>query len=296
MKRFLFYLCCLLCLQASATDYKSTFYEMLEESDFKQAEAILNQWEVESKEDPEVIVARFNLYVNAAHNEIIVLDNIDNASDLSLVFSDKEGNPVGVVRSEATWNDSLVNEAVKIIDYGIKLYPDRLDFRFGKASLYQFIEDWENFSATAVDVLNRAKLNNGKWFWTDNEALSDNTSINDMLEAIHEYERTLASNSNNEDLLNLNIKYYPNDHIALTLKGALAYGKGDVDKALEYMNRAHNSDPSDILIVCNLALLYKETKDIAKAKELYQSILDNREAESEWKIEAERMLKQIETE
>lgn len=269
---------------SAAQDFNKEFNDYLTAGDLERAGEVLNRWEGATHDDPEAIVGRFNLTLDQAHNEPIlyftVLDSMQNLA--KIIAGDNPDEKV--IYADGEWNDSLVNEAVKVIDHGIALYPDRLDMRFGKATALTLIDDWEGLSRTAIDALEHARVNGCRWLWMNNEPMIDAEA--EMLEAIHEYERTLAANTHNESLLDRNIELYPTDHIALTLKGMLAYEAKDYPRALELTQRAHRAAPDDMLIVCNLAYLNYLNNDKVTARALYQSVLDNPASEDQWREEA----------
>ncbi len=59
------------------------------------------------------------------------------------------------------------------------------------------------------------------------------------------------------------------------------------------MEKAHRAAPSDHLITCNLAYLYYESGQKENAVELYQRVLEDKDAEEEWKEVAEEMINRI---
>lgn len=294
MKRLLFVACAILGLSVCAQDFEKTFYKLIETNQMDRAASLLTEWENKDGGNAEIFPARFNLYLNMARNSYIVLDNDTMPVGDAMLLADSIGQLAGSIHEETVWNDSLAAEAFKAIDMGIAKFPDRLDFRFGKATAYSFFEEWEKMEATAVAILEHSRTNDCRWQWSENEILDNGTEI--MLEGIHDFERNLLEHGDASELIDLNLKYYPADHIALTMKGSLAYSAGDKEKALEYMEQAHAAAPDDVLIVCNMAYLNMEAGNKEKAIALCTSVIENADADRESKDFAKEMIEQMNTE
>lgn len=294
MKKLLFALSAMLGLAVCAQDIKESVYELIQYEQYASADSLLQEWEKKDAGNPEIFAARFNFYLNQAHNSYIVVDSDTMPVGEAMMLADSTGQLAGSIHEETVWNDSLFNEAMKVIDRGIALHPDRLDFRYGKASAYRFVDNYDKMSAEAMEILERSRKNGCKWLWTDNEPIEDAEKV--MLDGIHDYEIELADRDASSELLDLNLQYYPSDYIALNIKGSLAYNAGDEEAAQQYFEKAHAAAPDDALITCNLALLTMENGNYDKAKELFKSVLENPEADPQVKETAEEMMQQMNTE
>ncbi|MDE7154032.1 MAG: hypothetical protein K2O00_06275 [Muribaculaceae bacterium] len=287
MKTFILALCLLSGFYASAQDYEKQFYELLEEKSYERADSIIKEWEAADKNNPEIFPARFNLLLWKSQNSIVVLDSNPDVEESIWVLTDSAGKPAGSVYSSVTINDSIYYEGIKVIDQGIELFPDRLDFRLGKAAAYAYKEDWEKLSKTVIEILEHGEKNRNAWIWTGNEPLDAKDATTAVLESIHEYEGQLIDNYNPMELLDANLKYYPDDHIALNSKGAVLFLAGKSEEALEYIERAHKQTPEDPLVSYNIGYINMELGNKEKALTGFQLVLDNENASEEMKRSAQ---------
>lgn len=293
MHKSLLLLCALIGMAVCAQNYESEFYDMLEQGDYERADSVLVRWQKSDSASAELYPARFNLYFNRAYSSMLVLDDTQPEGE-SFILLDSIGGPAGSIHSEVTIDDSLFNEAIKVIDLGIERFPDRLDFRFGKATACNVAERWDELTSTAINILEQNRKNNCRWTWTDNVVLPADSVTEILLEGIHEFEGNLYGEPGCEKVLDLNIAVFPDDYVALNTKGVLAFDSGDNTKAIEFMELAHNANPDDTLIIFNLATIYAELGNDPKAVEYYKKILDNDEADDDMKAIATSSIQKLE--
>lgn len=293
MKKLLAVGCIAVGLTICAQDFRNSFYELIGNEKFEQADSLLGEWAKSTPSDPEIFPARFNYHLNRAHQSYLYISGDTMPDGEALFLSDSTGTPAGSIQETTRWNDSLVYLGIEAIDKGIEMFPDRLDFRFGKASALIFIENWPELIKTSAAILERGKANDCKWQFTDGEQYDTERGTEIMLEGIHSYESALAENDDAGTLIDMNLSYYPKDHVALTLKGAIAYEAGDKAKAIEYTEQALGAAPDDPLISCNLAYMLLERGDEKRALALYKSIVDNEKADKEWQEIARQAIAEI---
>lgn len=271
MKRMIIIVCALVGWMAlGASEYKESFYRLLD-TDLAQADSLLRVWERNDPDNPEIYPARFNFYLRGAMKSGIT-------------------DPVESIQEQIVWDDSLVNKALEIIDQGISLYPDRLDFRFGRATVCGMTDDWEGVTDTGISIIDRARDNKCRWLWSDNEVLQPDSASAVMLDGLHDYERQLAVAGQSQQLLDTNLKYYPSDPIALTLKSALTYEAGEQKEAISLMELAYLAAPDDPLIADNLAYMYFAAND-DRAASLCRAVIDNPDATDEQRAHAQEILR-----
>ena len=289
MKKLFIFISLIVTISVKADDFKTSFYNLLEKGDFELAEIFLREWEENDSVNPNLFLARFNLFLNKAYKTYIVLDReVDEENDGLILEKD-----LGSVHKGEEWNDSLFHLALAAIDEGIMYYPDRLDFRLSKTSAYEYRNDFKHLSDLAIDLLEYHNANECQWKWTEDSLLTNVEAKEIMLEYLHDYERILSENSNDDRLLDLNLRYYPDDPIALTLKGSIEYDAGRIDEAKKLLEHAYISSPEDPLIVNNLAYISMVVGDKERADALYSEVMDNENADEDSKITARRMKDQL---
>ncbi|MBP8718918.1 MAG: glycosyltransferase, partial [Candidatus Atribacteria bacterium] len=92
---------------------------------------------------------------------------------------------------------------------------------------------------------------------------------------LQEIEKIIDNNELNRaetELQNI-IKNYPNFGAAYNELGGIYYRKGEKEKALNYIRKASENDPSDIFILKNLANLYLELGHIDEALSIFEKVI-----------------------
>lgn len=293
MKKILAALITIFGMTVCAQDYENEFYLLLDNHQLDKAEAILSEWESKVSGDSELPLARFQLYMNQACRKFVVFENdtltLDQAKKLAYAIGE-----INEMDIQTTQNDSLLAVAFKVIDNGIDSNPDRLDYRLAKISALGFIEEPEEMELSAIDILRRSRENNCRWLWSANEVIDNGEEL--MLENLHDIERELVECCDAEELLDLNLEYYPADAAALANKGTLAFNSGDRVKALEYMAQAHAETPEDINITFKLAYINMVSGNKTEAVTLYKTILENPDVNPEAKDYAKNMIESMNSE
>ncbi|MDE6023026.1 MAG: tetratricopeptide repeat protein, partial [Muribaculaceae bacterium] len=183
--------------------------------------------------------------------------------------------------------------SVDAIDKGIALYPDRLDFRLAKVSAYDYRNDMDALSEAAVDILELSRIGSTQWKWTEDSLLHEDKAKEIMFDYLHDFERIMVEHSYNNKLLDLNLEYYPEDPVALTLKGSIEYEAGRMEDAQKYLERAYRVSPEDPLIVSNLAYISFAMGDRDKAEALYTAVVESDKADDESKEAAKNMINRM---
>ncbi|MFD2908066.1 hypothetical protein ACFSX9_04885 [Flavobacterium ardleyense] len=146
-----------------AQDFKQQFNEKFKTKDYKfeEVKTILDNWKVKSKNDVDYYIAAFNFYFTESQKEMIQLAaKVPDDNREALVLKDSLGNSAGYMYSQITNNDSLFAISQKTIDEGIKLFPNRLDLRFGKIHTlgkYERFEEYTNEILKTIDYSENIK-------------------------------------------------------------------------------------------------------------------------------------------
>jgi tetratricopeptide (TPR) repeat protein len=257
-------------------NFKAQFDKLCQEGDTAKQIQLLSKWESANPEDPELFTSYFNYYFLKSRQEFVSL-KANQPMGESLQLQDSTGQVEGFLGSEIVYNLKVLQKGLEKIDEGIKMYPDRLDMRFGKIYALGQAEDWENFTNEIVKTIQYSKENNNDWTWTFNEKKENGKEF--FLGSIQGYQVNLYDTENDELLKNMRtiaeeiLKIYP-DHIESLSNISLTYLlTGEYDKGIEALLKAEKIDPTDGIVLSNIAHGYKLKGDIENSIKYYEKML-----------------------
>ena len=263
-----------------AQDYQNQFLVACEANDTIEQGKILNEWEDEDPNNPELYTSRFNYHFLMAQEEVLEIST-QEPDGQSLAFQDSLGNNTGFIGSKIIYNPEEIDKALKYIDEGIAKNPDRLDMRFGKTYVLGQIEDWESFTKTIIATIVHSETKKSQWLWTDNQIQEGDNNF--MLSAIQDYQLQLYKTNNDDLLINMRsiaervLEIYPN-HIESLSNLSVTYTLlGELDKALSPLLKAESINSEDYVVVANIANTYKELNNKVKAIEYYEKLITFKE-------------------
>jgi len=265
--------------QVDGQTFKQQFQDLVSKNDTTGQQQLLEKWGKTDSHDSELFVAYFNYYVLKSKNEVITLGQNPKGKDALQIMSQDttQTEPVGFIYGNSYYNPNLLSKGFDWIDKGIEKYPNRLDMRFGKIYIFGQIEDFENFTKEIVKTIDYSSLNNIKWTWSDNKPLDNPKDF--MLGAIQDYQVQLYNTEKNDLLNNMKriaetvLKYYP-DHIeSLSNLSIVFMLKKQYDTALLPLLRAEKINPTDYVVLSNIAQAYKLKGDTKNAIKYYELTL-----------------------
>ena len=284
---------------AMASNHKTEFNDNLANGRYEQADSVLAAWETEHPQDPELFAARYNYMLNSSRQSTLVLSN-ETPDGEALILTDSTGNTAGAIFGQSTWNDSLLNLAFSEIDRGIAAFPDRIDFRLGKAAGAELSEKWDTVFTTFNSLLDRSLQNGLAWYGEDNaplDSLAKEIVIDASLRYIgglHE-QNSAITDSMAIVLCNKAVELMPEEYKIVNLAGAVHYGARITDKAVQYFLRAKDLNHDDPMAIGNLAYIYYRNGENDKAVELYLELLNNPVFDDETHEFASQMIERINT-
>jgi tetratricopeptide (TPR) repeat protein len=257
-------------------NHQQDFNYYYDKNDTLKQREILTKWENENPTDPELFTSYFNYYFSKAKQETIILTQ-DLPEGQSFKFADSLGNTAGFFGSKINYDASCLQKGFEKIDEGIKLYPDRLDMRFGKIYVLGQIKNWKDFTNEIVKAVKYSEQNNNQWKWTNNEMQKDGKSF--FLSSIQDYQVQLF-NTGNDSLLPYMQKIaseilaiYP-DHIESLSNLSVTYLlTGEYVKGIDILLKAEKLNPKDAIVLGNIAQGYKLKGDKNKAIEYYKKTM-----------------------
>lgn len=247
-------------LAMAAVDFNTPFNACLLDGKLKAADSILNVWSREAPDDPELFPARFNLMLNRARSEMLVLADKPAQNSESLVLNDSMGKTAGYLSGEVIWQDSIVDEGMREIDRSIAVYPDRIDFYLGKASAASLTGRWNLVVETLDDLLEREKVNGGQWLTTGN--VIDNNADTLLADAVYDrisdiYKSNSATATEGAlPFVDKAAQRFAKDYRIINIAGAINFSLNRNEAAIKYFSEAINLAPDDAIPLNNIAFLY----------------------------------------
>ncbi|MCB0401814.1 MAG: tetratricopeptide repeat protein [Flavobacteriales bacterium] len=274
MIRFLPLICLFTFSQAFAQDYFEQFRTALQAQDTVAQMKALKDWEAAKPNDPELFTSYFNYYFYNSRQTGIAIENHPEGEE-SLSIQDSVGTRWYM--NDGVWfNRKKLDKGFEFIDKGIALYPDRLDMRFGKAFVYREMKDWNAFTNELIATIEYGKTIDFQWIWTKNQSLED--GVNFFMTSMQDYMMQLYFSKHDSTSVYMRaisakiLEVFPED-VKFLSNMAISYMlEEDYKSGLPYLLHAEQVDPSDFIIMNNIATAYKELKETDKAIEYYQKL------------------------
>lgn len=259
-----------------AQDFKSAFDNYMTEGDTLKQREILNQWEIAEPNNAELYTSYFNYFFRLSRKEGISLNkNIPNNEGFSI--KDSVGQTVGYLGRQVAFDMELFQKGIYKIDKGIQLFPNRLDMRFGKIYTLGEVENWEMFTNEIIKTVQHSAVNKNNWTWTLNEPLNNGQDF--LLSAIQDYQVQLFETEDDSLLDNMSLiakeilKLYPNHIESLSNLSIVYLLKEEFEKGIETLLAAEKINPTDVIILANIAHGYKLNGNNANSIEYYEKVI-----------------------
>lgn len=254
----------------------NNFCDAISEKDTSTVRTIIKDWETMFPGDAEIYSLRANYHYMLAKVEYMVLSKDLKADGYNVEMED-DGGPAGGFYLQVDVDSLKALAAIDALEEGIAKFPDRIDFRLGKARLEM---DCRSDSAAVdeiISALERSVRNHNKWYETLGQEV-ETEGVSYLRGAIQGY---MAEFLEKEDMIQTErmidgaLRYYPKDAILLADKGTLKYFQSDLDAAIKYYLKARKQDPSDMLITYNIAYAHEAKGDIKKALKFYRIVAES---------------------
>lgn len=257
-------------------DYKSDFDIYCQEGDTTKQLETLKSWESKDPKNPELFTSYFNYYFLKSKQEVLSMTTEEPEGE-SLSFQDSTGKTAGYIGSSIYFNPETFNKGIDKIDEGIKLYPNRLDMRFGKIYVLGQAKNWQGFTDEILKAIQYSNTNNNKWTWTNDVKKENGKEF--FLTSLQDYQLTLYNTGNDDLLTNMRtiaqeiLKFYPNHIESLSNLSITYLLTGEYDKGIEPLLKAEKIDPKDAIVLGNIAQGYKLKGDKETAIEYYEKVI-----------------------
>jgi tetratricopeptide (TPR) repeat protein len=257
-------------------NFKNQFQSKFNNEDYnaKEVKEILEKWEQNNKNDVEYFIAAFNFYFRESQQELLQLSKEEPTKNQdALVLTDSLGNKSGYLYSKVNSNDSLFRISQKTIDEAIKLFPNRLDLRFGKIHTLGKVEGFKEFTSEIIKTIEYSNKIKHKWLWSNDKILDDPENF--FIDAIQGYQNTLFQAESDENLKKVAKRMYdtfPNDLYVISSYGVTFLIENKNNEALELYLKAEKINPNDTIVLSNIGLIYERLSDKKNAIKYYQKI------------------------
>ncbi len=265
-----------------AQNYAAQFDKYIANNDTLHMGQLINEWQLSSPQDPELYTAKFNYYYIKSLSEEVVISKEPQANS-NFVLKDSLGNDAGYMGSQLRMDKDYLSRCYTVINEGIALYPDRLDMRFGKIYLLGEQENWQPFTEEVIETVRRSGANGNNWKWINNEDYSKNAD--DFLSSIQNYQLALYHTEDKRLLDNMEqiakevLLIYPNSVMNISNLAIAHIARNEYDEAIKLLRQASVIDPSDYIILSNLARCYELNGDKANAILWYKKVESSSEAD-----------------
>ncbi len=256
-------------------NYHEKFKKYSEKKDTIQQLKILKEWESKNSNDSELYTSYFNYYFSKSRTEIISISKNSNGKD-GYQLKDSIGNVAGYIQPNISYNEKYSNLGIEYIDKGILKFPKRLDMRFGKTYALGQNENYTEFTKEIIKTIEYSNIIKNDWTWTNDKKLDD--AENFMLGSIQNYVTQLYNTGNDDLLENMKniaetiLKYYPNHIESLSNISIVYLIRKEIDKGLEYLQKAEKINPTDYIVLGNIAQAYKMKDDKVNAIKYYELV------------------------
>jgi tetratricopeptide (TPR) repeat protein len=261
---------------AFGQDFKADFEKYCQEGDTTKQIEVLKKWESEDPKNPELFTSYFNYYFLKSKQEVLSMTTEEPEGE-NLSFQDSTGKTAGYIGSSIYFNPETFKKGLDKIDQGIKMYPNRLDMRFGKIYALGQADDWARFTDEIVKTIEYSNKNDNKWTWTNSEKKENGKDF--FLTSIQDYQLNLYNTGNDDLLVNMRtiaqaiLKYYPNHIESLSNLSITYLLTGEYDKGIEPLLKAEKIDSKDAIVLGNIAQGYKLKGDKKTAIEYYEKVI-----------------------
>lgn len=258
-------------------NYQSEFQKYFQKNDTINQLKVLKEWQSAKPKDAELFTSYFNYYFVKSKQEVLALTTNKPNSE-SFVLKDSLNKAAGYLGSQIYYDKTKLNKGINKIDQGIKLYPNRLDMRFGKIYVFGEIKDWEKFTSEIKKTIEHSSKNDNNWTWTNNEKYDGGEK--EFLLDIQTYQLQLYDTGNDNLLKNMQeiankvLEFYPNHIESLSNLSITYLLTGEYDKGIEPLLRAEKINPKDYIVLSNIAQGYKLKGDKKKAIEYYEKTIE----------------------
>jgi tetratricopeptide (TPR) repeat protein len=256
--------------RANAEDYAARYKQLQDQHADAQIEPLLAEWRAKAPNDPEALIASANYYFN--QRQVNISTKKAGKGDFTLTDK-KTGKQAGSISFEQ--DKGNMKRAADLLQEATAKFSDRLDIWCGLAFIYQESGDFESEMSILQKMVAYAREHPTGLKWLKGEPITD-PADKFVPEKLHSYGIYYEKKDTPEDdqrLLEIAMfatEQYPNHPFAYNDVALYYSNTGDRKKTLEWLEKAHQVDPKDGLVMFNLGRISAEVGDKAAARKWYE--------------------------
>lgn len=262
--------------RVGAEDYAGRFKQMREQkADGAQIDALLDEWRAKNPDDPDAWITSANYYFNQSVGPNISTQP-PGKGDYALTDK-KTGKKAGSI-SFKPGVARTSRDAAAILQEGTVKFPDRLDIWCGLTWMYQERGDFDNEFATLKKMVAYVHEHPDGLKWLKGEPIDEpaNQFVPDKL---HSYGLYYGKKEDPEDdkrmlqIATFSADQFPNHPYAFNDVAVYYSINHDYAKTREWLEKAHQVDPKDSLVMYNLGYTSEKLGDKAAARKWYEEVI-----------------------
>lgn len=248
-------------------------------------ETLLDKWSADFPDDPDTFQNKFVYYLAKSQSNQIVTKDSKTWLGMEPILSldDSLGRPVYYYQ-ETLYDDEVFGQAIKVMEEGIAKFPDRLDWRFYKATALAGYEK-ESPDMTSSELKSIIDYNftqHPKWNYPDAEVDADFFDAGIQEYCVNFYK--IASSATQEAFREISLKmldYEPDNVLFLDNLGSYFVAQKDHKTAYKYYNKVLKLKKDDLTAIRNCILIARRDKDVKNEKKYLQMMVNYADNETD---------------
>ncbi len=281
--------------RVSAEDYAARFKQLRDQkADAAQVDSLLDEWRAKSPNDPDAWITSANYYFNQSVGPNISTKPAEKG-DYGLT-NKKTGKQTGSISFKPNVAETSRNAAT-ILQEATTKFPDRLDIWCGLSWMYQESGDFDNEFATLQKMVAYVREHPTGLKWLKGEPIPEQAD-KFVPDKLHSYGLYYEKKENPEDdkrmlqIATFSAEQFPNHPYAFNDVAVYYSVNKDYAKTREWLEKAHQVDPKDGLVLYNLGYVSEKLGDKKAAQKWYEESLKT-EADDEYTQKAKQALAKL---
>lgn len=276
MRHVLLILLSAIALTAAAHNYKKDVYAAVSDGNISQADSLLTVWEKDSPEDPDLYTGKYwTLSTKALQSAFSPLEDGMQQLDMNKV------------------DQGLMNEALTILNKGIKKNPSRIDYYVDKAFGAHMIDDTRQVNEACRGIINHLATAKYPLDLPKLDYLREVNSSDDMLELLHDFEGYLLSSDQADSLLDYHNQVLTDDVNGWLLKGLQLQKNREYPEAIIRFEKALQLNPANQYAKLLIAYNYMQLSQSDKALAICEEVLATPDLDPQDKMLAEDIIQML---
>lgn len=262
--------------RVNAEDYAARFKVLQDQkADGAQIDSLLDEWRVKSPNDPDAWITSANYYFNQSIGTYISTDPHEKGK---FALTDKKtGKKAGTILSKPGVAQTSRN-AADLLQEATGKWPDRLDIWCGLSWMHQERGEFDDEFATLQKMVAYVREHPAGLKWLKGEPIPE-PADKFVPDKLHSYATYYAQKENSDDdkrmlkIAMLSAEQFPNHPYAFNDVAVYYSIAKDYPKTREWLEKAHQADPKDGLVIYNLGTVSEKMGDKSAAKKWYEESL-----------------------